>query len=39
MEIEFAEQCGITADINRRQGLNTTYEMMVGEGDYRDTNN
>ena len=36
---EFAEQCGITADINRRQGLNTTYEMMVGEGDYRGTNN
>ena len=35
---EFAEQCGITADINRRQGLNTTYKMMVGEGDYRDTN-
>ena len=27
---EFAEQCGITADINQRQGLNTTYEMMVG---------
>ena len=36
---EFAEQCGITADINWRQGLNTTYEIMGGEGDYRDTNN
>ena len=36
---EFSEQCGITANINRRQGLNTTYEMMVGEGDYRGTNN
>ena len=35
---EFAEQCGITADINQRQGLNTTYEMMVGEGEYPDTN-
>ena len=35
---EFAEQCGITADINQRQRLNTTYKMMVGEGDYRDTN-
>ena len=35
---EFAEQCGITADINRRQGLNTTYGMMVGEGEYQDTN-
>ena len=35
---EFAEQCGITADISRPQGLNTIYEMMVGEGDYRDTN-
>ena len=36
---EFAEQYRITADINQRQRLNTTYKMMVGEGDYRDTNN
>ena len=37
--LRFAEQCGITAGINRRQRQNTTYEMMVGEGDYRGTNN
>ncbi|XP_043768122.1 endogenous retrovirus group K member 10 Gag polyprotein-like [Cervus elaphus] len=35
---EFTEQCGHIAELNQRQGINTTYEMLVGEGAYQNTN-
>ncbi|KAB0385066.1 hypothetical protein FD755_000022 [Muntiacus reevesi] len=35
---EFMEQCGHIAELNQRQGINTTYEMLIGEGAYQNTN-
>ena len=35
---EFTEQCGHIAELNQRQGINTTYEMLIGEGAYQNTN-
>lgn len=35
---EYAEQCGATSEINRQQGLPVTFDMLVGEGAYRDMN-
>ncbi|XP_055293591.1 endogenous retrovirus group K member 10 Gag polyprotein-like [Moschus berezovskii] len=35
---EFTEQCGVIAETNQRQGLPTTYEMLIGEGPYLNTN-
>ena len=35
---EFGEQCGIFADRNRRNGLQVNFEMLMGEGAYRATN-
>ncbi|KAB0377584.1 hypothetical protein FD755_012028 [Muntiacus reevesi] len=35
---EFMEQCSLIAEINQRQGINTTYEMLIGEGAYQATN-
>ena len=35
---EFGEQCGIFADRNRRNGLQVSFEMLMGEGAYRAAN-
>ena len=35
---EFTEQCGHIAELNQRQGINTTYEMLIGEGAYQNMN-
>ena len=29
---------GHIAELNQRQGINTTYEMLIGEGAYQNTN-
>ena len=33
---EFAEQCQNTADLNKRQNIPTTFEMLAGEGQYQE---
>ena len=35
---EFTEQCGHIAELNQWQGINTTYEMLIGEGAYQNMN-
>ena len=35
---KFTEQCGHIAELNQRQGINTTYEMLIGKGAYQNTN-
>ena len=35
---EFEEQCGIFADRNRRNGLQVSFEMLMGEGAYKAAN-
>ena len=34
---EFFEQCARIADVNRQQGIQTSYEMLIGEGPYQAT--
>nr|ARA67907.1 gag protein [Jaagsiekte sheep retrovirus]ARA67910.1 gag protein [Jaagsiekte sheep retrovirus] len=34
---EFFEQCAHIADVNRQQGIQTSYEMLIGEGPYQAT--
>ncbi|KAJ1067246.1 hypothetical protein K5549_020629, partial [Capra hircus] len=35
---EYAEQCARIADVNRQQGIQTSYEMLTGEGAFQATN-
>ena len=35
---KFTEQCGHIAELNQQQGINTTYEMLIGKGAYQNTN-
>nr|QTE34357.1 gag protein [Enzootic nasal tumour virus of goats]QTE34359.1 gag protein [Enzootic nasal tumour virus of goats] len=34
---EFFEQCARIADVNRQQNIQTSYEMLIGEGPYQAT--
>ena len=34
---EFFEQCARIADVNRQQGIQTSYKMLIGEGPYQAT--
>lgn len=34
---EFVEQCEKTVDLNRAQNIQTTFEMLAGEGQYQET--
>lgn len=36
MEFDFAVFCQNTADLNHQQGIPITFEMLAGEGQYRD---
>ena len=35
---EYAEQCARIADVNQQQGIQTSYEMLAGEGAFQATN-
>ncbi|XP_040091673.1 endogenous retrovirus group K member 7 Gag polyprotein-like [Oryx dammah] len=35
---EYIKQCGRIADVNRQQGIQTSYEMLIGDGAYQATN-